>query len=60
MEKCYPTGRSVPLILAGAALLLAGVVVVFVCIPGWAWCGLIGLALIAAGFVLVRLGSAGR
>jgi len=60
MEKCYPKGPSIVLLAAGAVLLLVGAVVLFVCIPHWAWCGLIGLVLIAVGLVLVKLGSAGR
>lgn len=60
MQKCYRTGSSTVLTLVGAALLIAGVAVLFVCIPVWAWCGVIGLLLIAAGLGLVKLGSAGR
>ena len=60
MQRCYRTGGSPVLTVIGAALLIAGAVVLFVCIPGWAWCGVIGVILIAAGFLLVKLGSAGR
>lgn len=60
MQKCYRTGGGPVLNAIGAALLIAGAAVLFVCIPCWAWCGMIGLALIAAGLLLIRLGNAGR
>lgn len=60
MERCYPAGRSVPLIAIGYALLGLGVILLFACIPCWAWFALLGVGLIALGWLLLRLGKAGR
>ena len=40
----------------GVVLIAAGLVLLFLCIPGWAWAAMIGAALVAAGFWLVTLG----
>ena len=48
------------LIIAGIVLLAAGILLVFLCIPKWAWLALLGILLIAAGFVLLRIGQSGR
>lgn len=58
-EKCYP-GSSRLLTVAGIALLAVGILLVFLCIPAWAWLALLGILLIAAGFVLLRIGQPGR
>lgn len=58
-EKCYP-GHSRILTIAGTALLAAGILLVFLCIPAWAWLALLGILLIAAGFVLLHIGQTGR
>ena len=58
-EKCYP-GGSKGLSLVGYALLAAGILLVFCCIPVWAWLALLGILLIAAGFVLLRISQSGR
>ena len=47
--------RSRPLLLAGAVLLLLGLTLMFLCIPGWAWAALAGILLIIAGYVLISL-----
>lgn len=60
MERCYPAERSVPLIAIGYALLGLGVILLFACIPCWAWFALLGVGLIALGWLLLRLGKAGR
>ena len=60
MERCYPAGRSAPLMIAGYVLLGAGVVLLFVCIPCWAWLALLGVGLIALGWLLLNLGKAWR
>ncbi len=39
----------------GVVLFAAGCVVLLVCVPGWAWVALTGLALIAAGCLAFRL-----
>lgn len=46
--------------LIGYALLAAGIILLFVCIPGWAWLALIGVALMAAGWLILRLCSTWR
>lgn len=53
-KRCY---RSSALPALGAVLIGVGLVLLFVCIPGWAWLALTGLVLIVAGAVLVRLGA---
>lgn len=42
--------------LLGVVMIAAGLVLLFLCIPGWAWAAMIGAALVAAGFWLVTLG----
>ena len=42
------------------ALLALGAVLLFLCIPCWAWLALLGLGLIVAGAVLLRLSKAWR
>ena len=59
-EKCYPSNRNAPLAVAGYALLAAGVVIVFVCVPQWAWVALLGVGLIAIGWFVLRLSNAWR
>ena len=60
MEKCYPSNRRPPLSVAGYVLLTAGVIVLFVCIPRWAWLALLGVGLIALGWIVLRLSNAWR
>ena len=45
--------RSRPLLRA--VLLLLGLTLMFLCIPGWAWAALAGILLIIAGYVLISL-----
>ena len=42
--------------LLGVVLLAAGLVMLFACVPGWAWSILAGAALVALGLWLVTLG----
>ena len=42
--------------LLGVLLLSAGLVLLFLCIPGWAWTALLGAALTALGLWLATLG----
>lgn len=58
-QKCYPGGSKLTTI-AGYVLLAAGILLVFCCIPVWAWLALLGLVLIAAGFVLLGISQSGR
>lgn len=60
IERCYRTGVSKPLQAAGYAALALGAVLLFVCVPCWAWLALLGLALLAAGFLLLKLSNTGR
>ena len=43
-ERCYPGGENKGAMILGYALVLAGVILLFCCIPCWAW-----LALLASG-----------
>lgn len=43
--------------LLGVLLLAAGMVLLFLCVPGWAWAALIGAALVACGLWLVTFGA---
>ncbi len=60
MEKCYPAGNNLPLTIAGYALLALGVVLLFACVPCWAWLAFLGVGLIAAGLLLLKLSKAWR
>lgn len=51
VEKCYPSGKNTPLMIAGYALLALGVLLLFLCIPCWGVAG-------AAGAGADRCGSA--
>ncbi len=52
--QCYPSGRSVFLRAAGFVLIGAGVLVILLCVPYWAWMAVLGAALILLGVVLIR------
>lgn len=58
--RCYKQPGNHALVLAGIVLAGTGAVLLFLCIPGWAWVALIGFALICAGLLLLRLGKGGR
>lgn len=57
--KCYKQNNTA-LIIAGAVLMALGLLLLFLCIPGWAWAAIAGILLIGAGYLLIRLGKAGR
>ena len=40
--------------IVGGVLMLAGAIVLLVCVPGWFWTMLLGIVLIAAGFLIWR------
>lgn len=46
-----------PAYLLGLVLLLTGLVLLFVCVPGWAWTALVGVVLTALGLWLLTLGA---
>ena len=58
-ERCYPS-QNKALTIAGCILLVTGILLLFLCIPVWAWLALFGILLIAAGFVLLRISQSGR
>lgn len=44
------------LMIAGIVLVAAGLIVLLLCIPAWAWAALLGVALAIAGLVLICVG----
>jgi hypothetical protein len=46
--------------IIGLVLIAIGLLLLFLCIPGWAWAALIGIILIMAGYLLLRLSGVGR
>lgn len=58
-EKCYP-GQNRGLVIAGCVLLAIGILLIFLCIPAWAWLALLGVGLAAAGFLLLKISQSGR
>ena len=58
-RKAHATVRvrgTAEICLVGLLLMAAGLVLLFLCVPGWAWAALIGALLVAAGFWLLTLG----
>lgn len=41
----------------GAVMIAAGLLLLFLCIPGWAWAALCGALLVLLGCLLIRLGG---
>ena len=41
--------------LLGCVFISAGLLLLFLCIPGWAWAALAGVVLVIGGAVLIRL-----
>ena len=60
VQKCYPSGHGAGLTIIGYALLIAGIVLLFVCIPHWALFALLGVVLIAIGLMLLKWSKAWR
>jgi len=58
--KCFPAGTNKIFEIVGYVLLIVGVILLFFCIPGWAWLAILGLALIIAGYFLLRLSNVWR
>ena len=54
----YQTGSSL-LTVIGVILIAAGLLLLFLCIPGWFWAALAGALLIALGWLMISL-SGGR
>jgi len=59
-EKCYPAGNPKIFELVAHILLALGVVLLFASIPGWVFVALLGTALIATGFVLLKISQSWR
>lgn len=59
VTRCYRQGGGV-LAIIGGLLIGAGLLLLFLCVPGWAWAALGGAALIAAGWLLIRISKGGR
>lgn len=53
-EVCYPSGNSLLRRILGIALIVLGVIIILLCVPCWAWWGLVGAALILLGLWLTR------
>lgn len=54
-RQWYPGGSLLPVV--GAVLIGLGLILLFVCIPGWAWVALAGLGMIAIGYALIAVGK---
>lgn len=48
------------MMIAGYALVIVGIILLFVCIPCWAWLALLGVGLMIAGVLLLRISKAWR
>lgn len=57
LKNCYPAGQNGSLQIIGIILIVIGLILLFICIPGWAWAAIIGLVLILVGYVLIQLNS---
>lgn len=53
-----PGGSCICLI--GAVLAAVGLVVLFLCVPDWAWLALLGVILVALGYLLLKRSISGR
>ena len=58
-RRCYRVHDGI-LTVAGIVLIGLGLLLIFLCIPGWAWAALGGVALILLGWLLVRVSKCGR
>ncbi len=57
---CYPSGNRVLPEIAAYCLLAIGALLLFLCIPGWAWAALIGCLFIVAGIILLKISQVRR
>ena len=53
-SRCYRDPNRI-LQWIGGVLIAAGLLLLFLCIPGWAWAALAGVVLVIGGAVLIRL-----
>lgn len=52
--RCYPSGKSALMRLAGYGLIGLGALLIVLRVPHWAWLALLGAGLILAGVVILR------
>ena len=52
--RCYRQPNQA-LRIIGVVLIGVGLLLLFLCIPGWAWVALAGAALVLGGFLLLKL-----
>ena len=52
--QCYPASRGILPRAAGGVLILAGMLLILLCVPAWAWVTFVGAALILPGLLLIR------
>ena len=53
-RSCYHAGSNKTQLWLGIGLVVLGLLIIFLCVPLWAWPLIISLALIALGLVLLR------
>ena len=51
-EPPHPSAEGIWKML-GCVFISAGLLLLFLCIPGWAWAALAGLALVCCGWMLI-------
>ncbi|NCB05095.1 MAG: hypothetical protein EOM69_06185 [Clostridia bacterium] len=59
-SACYPSSERKPFEVLGYILIGVGVILLFLCIPGWAWVALIGVVMVVLGYFLVKISKAWR
>ena len=52
-ERCRPPDDGLWRLL-GCVFIAVGLLLLFLCIPGWAWAALAGSALVCAGWALIN------
>lgn len=55
-KRSYRTGSSLVTVIGGV-LIAAGLLLLFLCIPGWFWAAMAGVVLIVLGYLLIVSGS---
>ncbi len=59
-QRCYPAGNNRVFELIGYVLLIVGIILLFVSLPGWVWIALLGIALMVVGYILLRISHSWR
>ena len=57
---CHRPKENRTVVVIGAVLVGVGALLLFLCVPGWAWTALLALAFICVGLVLLKIGKNGR